>query len=79
MTHTADLLANVEPDLIFKALAVEHRLLPESEAGVGDDLWSYTMAVVALCARIADAHSDLDRGGTAGESVRAALLDYRIR
>jgi len=79
MTQPVDLLADIDPDRIFRELAVQYRLLADSEAGVSDDLWSYTMAVVALCARIADAHTDLERGGTAGSSVRAALLDYRIR
>ena len=79
MTQSADLLAGVDPDRIFKELAVKYCLLADSEAGIGDDHWSYTMAVVKLCARMADAHNELERGGMAGESVRAALLDYRTR
>lgn len=79
MTQTTEDMADIDPDRVFKDLAMQHGLLSSDSDSVGDELWSYTMAVVALCARIADAHDEVDEVGPAGESIRAALLDYRVR
>jgi len=56
-------------------LASQHGLLGPGETEIGDALWAYTMGVVSLCARLAD----LSDGGSPGDGVRAALLDYRTR
>ena len=77
MTQTTDLVGTVDPDRVFKDLAIQYRLLCGDEASIGAELWDYTMAVVTLCAKIADAHDNTERGGPPGESIRAALLDYR--
>ena len=77
MTQTTDFVGTVDPDRVFKDLAIQHQLLPGDGASVGDNLWDYTMAVVTLCAKIADAHDNTERGGPPGESIRAALLNYR--
>jgi hypothetical protein len=61
-------------------LAAQHGLAGEEGRGMDDELWAYTMSVVSLCARIADASADAAgdaRGG--GDRIRAELLDYRIK
>lgn len=79
MTQITGVLGDVDPDRVFKDLAVQYRLLPDHGESVGDELWGYTMAVVTLCAKIADAHDNTQSGGSPGDSIRTALLDYRIR
>jgi hypothetical protein len=57
-------------------LAAQHGLAGEEGRGMDDELWAYTMAVVSLCARIADASGDARSGG---DRIRAELLDYRVK
>jgi hypothetical protein len=62
------------PDKVIAALAAQHGLVAPGRGDVDDALWAYTMGIVSLCARIADA---ADGGG--GDRIRSALLDYRAR
>ena len=61
-------------DKVLTELAAQHGLAGEESRGMDDELWAYTMAVVSLCAQIADASAD-----AAGDRIRAELLDYRVK
>ena len=64
---------------VLEELATQNGLIASSETKIGDALWNYTMAVVTLCAQIADTSADASSGRSPGDHIRAELLDYRAR
>lgn len=67
-----------DPDKLLKALAVRYGLIG-AEQQMDDALWAFSMAVVSLCAEVADAGVEAERGGGPGDLIRGELLDYRVR
>ena len=66
------------PSQVLEELAAQYGLIASGETKIGDALWSYTMAVVTLCAQIADTRADASSGRSPGDHIRAELLDYRV-
>jgi hypothetical protein len=64
---------------VLEELATQYGLIASGETQIDDALWSYTMAVVTLCAQIADTSADASSGRSPGDHIRAELLDYRVR
>lgn len=67
-----------DPRGLLKALAIRYGLIGTEEQ-IDDALWGFSMAVVSLCAEVADACDEEERGGRPGDLIRAKLLDYRVR
>ena len=72
----ADPVGARNPMQFFTQLAIKVGLLAPDQTELSDSLWTYTMAVVDLCARIGDAYGDGDAGGNAGAHIRAQFFDY---
>lgn len=63
------------PSQVFLSVACEEGLLPNGSTAMTKELWSYTMAVVDLCALVGDAYGDPQTGVDAGEHIRAKYLE----
>jgi hypothetical protein len=67
-----------DPNELLKALAIRYGLIGAEEQ-IDDALWGFSMAVVSLCAEVADACVEEERVGRPGDLIRAELLDFRVR